>query len=86
MTFGLVFGIVKIRYPMGIIGKSETKGKTRGRKMILKIVLGVVLGGIFGFFFYRFIGCKSGACVITGNPYISTIYWALLGGLVANIL
>lgn len=54
--------------------------------MILKIAIGVVLGGAFGFFFYRFIGCKSGACVITGNPYISTIYWALLGGLVANIL
>jgi hypothetical protein len=71
---------------MGFIGKSETKGKTRGRKMIIKIAIGVVLGGIFGFFFYRFIGCKSGACVITGNPYISTIYWALLGGLVANIL
>jgi hypothetical protein len=54
--------------------------------MIIKIGLGVILGGVFGFFFYRFIGCKTGTCVITANPYISTIYWALLGGLVANIL
>ncbi|MGD2245061.1 MAG: DUF6132 family protein [Candidatus Aminicenantes bacterium] len=53
---------------------------------MLKIVIGVVLGAVFGFFFYRFIGCKSGTCMITGNPFISTIYWALLGGLVANIL
>lgn len=54
--------------------------------MIIKIVFGVILGGVFGFFYYRLIGCKSGACFITGNPYISTIYWALLGGIVANIL
>lgn len=54
--------------------------------MIIKIVLGVILGGGFGFFYYRLIGCKTGTCFITGNPYISTIYGALLGGLVANIL
>lgn len=54
--------------------------------MFIKIGLGVIFGGVFGFFIYRLIGCKTGACFITGNPYISTIYWALLGGLVANIL
>ncbi len=59
---------------------------TSGRKMIIKIGLGVIIGGVFGFFYYRFIGCKTGSCFITGNPYISTIYWGLLGGLVANIL
>ena len=57
-----------------------------GKKMLIKIVIGAVIGGVFGFFFYKFVGCKTGTCMITGNPYISTIYWALLGGLVANIL
>lgn len=53
---------------------------------MIKILIGVFVGGIIGFLYYRFIGCKSGACIITRNPYISTIYWALLGGLIANIL
>jgi hypothetical protein len=53
---------------------------------MIAIVIGVIVGGVFGFLFYRFIGCKTGACVIVGNPYLSTLYWAFLGGLVANIL
>jgi len=52
---------------------------------MLKIILGVIVGAIFGFVYYRFIGCRTGACMITGNPYISTIYWALFGGLAAVI-
>jgi hypothetical protein len=53
---------------------------------MIAIIVGAVAGGIVGFLYYRFIGCRSGACIITGNPYISTIYWAVLGGLVANLL
>ncbi|MBN2246135.1 MAG: YtxH domain-containing protein [Candidatus Aminicenantes bacterium] len=52
---------------------------------MLKIIIGVGIGAVMGFFYYRFIGCRSGACMITSNPYSSTIYWALLGGLIANI-
>jgi outer membrane lipoprotein SlyB len=53
---------------------------------MIAIIIGAVAGGIVGFLYYRFIGCRSGACIITGNPYISTIYGAVLGGLVANLL
>jgi len=56
------------------------------RKKMIAIIIGAVAGGIVGFLYYRFIGCRSGACIITGNPYISTIYWAVLGGLVANLV
>lgn len=49
---------------------------------ILKIVLGVVVGGAVGFLSYKFIGCRSGACPIVGNPWISTFWWAMIGGLV----
>lgn len=55
------------------------------RKMI-KIIIGVMAGGIVGFLYYRFIGCRSGTCYITRNPYLSTLYWAVLGGLIANLL
>jgi hypothetical protein len=57
-----------------------------GRKKMIAIIIGAVVGGVVGYLYYRFIGCRSGACIITGNPYISTIYWAVLGGLIANIL
>ena len=52
---------------------------------MIKILIGVVAGGAVGFLFYRLVGCRSGICRIIGNPYLSTIYWALLGGLVANM-
>jgi len=32
-----------------------------------------------GFAYYYFIGCNSGSCAITSNPYISTVYGAFLG-------
>jgi hypothetical protein len=53
---------------------------------MIKIVIGVAGGAIVGFFYYRLIGCHTGACYITRNPYRSIAYWALVGGLLANIL
>ena len=53
---------------------------------MLPIIIGVLLGGVGGYLFYRHVGCKSGACMITGNPYFSSLYGALLGGLIGNIL
>jgi hypothetical protein len=36
-------------------------------------------GGTAGFAYYYFIGCVSGSCPITSNPYISTAYGAIVG-------
>lgn len=41
----------------------------------------VVLGAGLGFAYYRFIGCNSGTCPITSNPWISTAYGAVAGAL-----
>lgn len=54
--------------------------------MIVPIVIGAAAGAAVGFFFHKFIGCRTGACVIAGNRYLSILYWAVLGGLAANIL
>lgn len=40
---------------------------------------GLVVGAILGYLYYYYIGCASGACAITSNPYISTAYGALIG-------
>jgi hypothetical protein len=47
----------------------------------LRRTLVIAAGAIGGFAYYYFIGCTSGACPITSNPYISTSYGALIGGL-----
>lgn len=53
---------------------------------MLNILIGVGAGAVVGYLYFRFIGCRTSACMITQNPYTSVIYWALLGGLAANIL
>jgi hypothetical protein len=47
-------------------------------------VLPVLLGGLGGFLYYRFIGCKTGGCPLTGNPWIITLYGAMIGYLVVS--
>jgi len=48
-------------------------------------VIGVILGAIGGYLYYHFVGCNSGTCAITSKPLNSTLYGALMGGLLLNI-
>ncbi len=51
---------------------------------MLKFIIGAVAGGLFGYFvLYKLIGCSSGSCPITANPYISTVYGLIIGVLLA---
>lgn len=52
--------------------------------MTLKIIISIVVGGGLGFGYYKFVGCASGACPLTSNPIISTIYGAVMGVLIAT--
>jgi hypothetical protein len=52
--------------------------------MVLRIVLSTLLGAAAGFAYYRFVGCRSGACPITSSPYVSTLYGAVMGYLLAG--
>jgi hypothetical protein len=52
--------------------------------MILRIVIGAVIGGGLGFAWYRLVGCSSGACPLTSNPFISTMYGMVVGALIAS--
>ncbi|MCK5145877.1 hypothetical protein KAR48_03925 [bacterium] len=54
------------------------------RSPLLRIALGVVVGAVLGFIYYKFIGCASGTCPITRNPISTTLYGALIGGLLAS--
>ena len=52
--------------------------------MIARVVIGAVAGGLLGYGLYRFVGCSSGACPITSNPWVSTIFGMVIGGLSAK--
>ena len=52
--------------------------------MILRVVIGAVVGGGLGFAYYRFVGCSTGACPLTSNPFITSLYGMVLGALVAS--
>jgi hypothetical protein len=49
-----------------------------------KIALAIVLGGILGFGWYKVAGCHTGACPLSSNPYVSVIFGALVGALIAT--
>jgi hypothetical protein len=51
---------------------------------MLRLVISIAIGAVGGFLYYRFVGCSSGACPITANPYISTIYGAIIGAVVSG--
>jgi len=51
-------------------------------RFLRKSIPGIILGGLAGFLFYYFIGCNSGTCAITSNPWNSTIMGSLMGFLI----
>ena len=44
-------------------------------------IIGILIGAIGGYLYYHFVGCASGTCAITSKPVNSTLYGALMGGL-----
>ena len=46
---------------------------------------GVVAGAIFGFFYWKWVGCSSGTCMISSKPFNSSVYFAVMGGLVFSM-
>lgn len=42
-------------------------------------IAGVTVGALAGYLYYYYVGCVSGTCPITSNPYRMLIYGALLG-------
>ncbi|MBT2161551.1 DUF6132 family protein [Zobellia barbeyronii] len=55
------------------------------RKTVWLTMLGIAVGAIAGYVYYSEIGCVSGTCAITSKPLNSTLYGALMGGLLFNM-
>jgi hypothetical protein len=47
----------------------------------LKRFYPVALGALLGYMYYYFIGCNTGSCAITSNPWGSILYGSIFGSL-----
>ncbi|HWP50266.1 MAG TPA: DUF6132 family protein [Clostridia bacterium] len=51
---------------------------------IMAYAIGGIVGALVGYLYYRFVGCTSGQCLITSNPWSSMLYGVVLGVLIAG--
>lgn len=59
---------------------TDLRGKVAGvLRTRWRTALGVVLGGIAGFLYSHYVGCRTGGCAITSNPWLSTLFGSVLG-------
>ena len=49
-------------------------------------IIASAIGGVVGFVYYKQVGCDNGGCMISGNPYLSVIYFSLMAGLFMSII
>ena len=52
--------------------------------MIVRVVAFVLVGALAGFLYQRLVGCRTGTCAITSNPYVATLYGAFMGYVVSG--
>jgi len=48
-------------------------------------IAGILVGAIGGYIYYVQVGCVSGTCAITSNPYMSILWGGLLGYLLGDM-
>lgn len=51
----------------------------------LLTIIGVIAGLIGGYFYWMYIGCDSGTCPITSSPLNSSLWGAVMGGLLLSM-
>lgn len=48
-------------------------------------IAGILVGAMVGYIYYHYVGCLSGTCPITSNPYRMMIYGAVVGYLLFDL-
>jgi len=46
-----------------------------------RLAMGIIAGAVAGLLYWKFVGCHSGTCPLTSNPYKTVILFSLMGGL-----
>ncbi len=47
--------------------------------------IGALAGAMAGFLYWKYVGCLTGTCAITSNPFRSTMYGAVMGTLLLSL-
>lgn len=55
------------------------------KKALIITGVGIAIGAVLGYLYYFYVGCASGTCAITSKPLNSTLYGAMMGGLIFNM-
>ena len=55
------------------------------KKIPMLSMTGLVIGAIGGYIYYVKVGCVSGTCAITSNPWMSTAWGAAFGYLIFDM-
>lgn len=48
-------------------------------------IIGLVVGIIGGYLYYSLVGCKTGTCAITSNPWLSMLWGGIMGYLLFDM-
>ena len=48
-------------------------------------IIGLIIGAIGGYIYYIEVGCDSGSCAISSNPYASVAWGAAVGYLLGDM-
>ena len=51
----------------------------------LKSIIGMLVGVIAGYVYYIKVGCNSGSCPITSNPWMTMLWGLMMGYLVGDM-
>ncbi len=51
-----------------------------------KHLIGTLLGLAGGYIYYRTVGCAGGACPLQSNPWLMSIWGAVMGYLLADLI
>jgi hypothetical protein len=53
-------------------------------KQYLWHLVGALVGALAGLLYWRLVGCSSGTCPLTANPYLSMFWFGLVGLLLGS--
>ena len=59
---------------------SERKPKMT---LLVRMLIGGAVGAALGFAMYKFVGCKTGTCPLTANPFIAMAIYGSIGAMLA---
>jgi hypothetical protein len=52
---------------------------------LIRMVIGGLIGATIGFTMYKVVGCRTGACPLTGNPVVAMFLWGMMGALLGAV-